>query len=138
MLIGRLCRSGSQSSRIPGREPSNSKRSASPAGPSGGGRIYFKESNTNGQQYTGNTNNSSVEGKEKERSALLEEQYKLAKKYLDHGLEQARVSQKMAELNLKSSSRRVSGHTADAVASVEHDAGVDDWVECYDPRTKRK
>lgn len=133
-------RSGSQvSSRVPGKAHSGPRQRTDSPGPSGGGRLYFKESNvTNSIKVTGNTNNASFDERDKERSALLEEQYKLAKKYLDHGLEQAKVSQKMAELTLKANTRRVSGHAADAVASVEHEKGVDDWLECFDPRTKRK
>jgi hypothetical protein len=69
---------------------------------------------------------------------MLEEQYKLAKKYLGHGLEQAKLSQKMAELKLKANTRRVSEHAADAIASVDYQVRDNDWTECYDPRTKRK
>lgn len=131
--------SGSQSgNKVPGRNPSSCRHRESSPGPSGG-KIYFKETITNDtEKVTGNTNNSNFGDKQKKRSALLEEQYKLAKKYLDHGLEQARVSQKMAELNLKASSKKMKNHASDAVASVEHEKGQDDWVECCDPRTKRK
>ena len=83
-------------------------------------------------------NNNSSEETDKQRSLALEEQYRLAKKYLNHGLEQAKVSQKMAELKLKTSTKRISAHTTDAIASVDYQAGEDDWKECFDPRTKRK
>jgi len=71
---------------------------------------------------------------------ILDVQYELAKAYYIHGTKQAQASQKMAENSVLLSERGAHVSLARSIVSATKDLTPlpNDWVECYDVKTKRK
>ena len=71
---------------------------------------------------------------------ILDVQYELAKAYYIHGTKQAQATQKMAENSVLLSERGAHISLAKSLVSATKDFAPlpDDWVECYDVKSKRK